>query len=30
MILHAPYPGASVREQPLWSSDVHFVRFAIK
>jgi cell wall-associated NlpC family hydrolase len=30
MILHAPYPGASVREQPLWSSDVHFVRFAVK
>ncbi|HEY0373168.1 MAG TPA: NlpC/P60 family protein [Amnibacterium sp.] len=30
MILHAPYPGANVREQPLWSSDVHFVRFAVK
>jgi len=30
MILHAPYPGASVREQPLWSSDVHFVRFGVK
>jgi cell wall-associated NlpC family hydrolase len=30
MILHAPYPGASVREQPLWSSDVHFIRFAVK
>jgi cell wall-associated NlpC family hydrolase len=29
MILHAPYPGASVRLQPLWSSDVHFVRFGI-
>lgn len=27
MILHAPYAGASVRVQPLWSSDVHFVRF---
>jgi cell wall-associated NlpC family hydrolase len=27
MILHAPYEGASVRVQPLWSSDVHFVRF---
>jgi peptidoglycan DL-endopeptidase CwlO len=30
MILHAPYAGASVREQPLWSSDVHFIRFAVK
>lgn len=30
MILHAPYPGASVREQPLWSSDIHFIRFAVK
>jgi peptidoglycan DL-endopeptidase CwlO len=30
MILHAPYPGAGVREQPLWSSDIHFVRFAVK
>ncbi len=30
MILHAPYPGASVREQPLWSSDVHFIRFSVK
>jgi len=30
MILHAPYPGASVREQPLWSPDVHFIRFAVK
>jgi peptidoglycan DL-endopeptidase CwlO len=29
MILHAPYEGASVRLQPLWSSDVHFVRFGI-
>jgi cell wall-associated NlpC family hydrolase len=27
MILHAPYPGASVRVQPLWTSDVHFIRF---
>lgn len=30
MILHAPYAGANVREQPLWSSDVHFIRFAVK
>ncbi|HEV7623180.1 MAG TPA: C40 family peptidase [Amnibacterium sp.] len=30
MILHAPYPGASVREQALWSSDVHFIRFGVK
>ncbi|MGN6744456.1 MAG: NlpC/P60 family protein [Amnibacterium sp.] len=30
MILHAPYAGASVREQPLWSSDIHFIRFAVK
>lgn len=22
-----PYPGASVRIQPLWTSDVHVVRF---
>lgn len=29
MILHAPYPGASIRLQPLWSSDVHFERFGI-
>ncbi|MDQ1663748.1 MAG: peptidoglycan DL-endopeptidase CwlO [Blastococcus sp.] len=29
MILHAPYSGASVRLQPLWTSDVHFVRFGI-
>ena len=29
MILHAPYEGASVRLQPLWTSDVHFVRFGI-
>jgi len=28
-ILHAPYEGASVRVQPLWSSDVHFVRLGI-
>jgi peptidoglycan DL-endopeptidase CwlO len=27
MILHAPYPGARVRIQQLWSTDVHFVRF---
>jgi cell wall-associated NlpC family hydrolase len=25
-ILHAPYPGASVREQPIWTSAVHYVR----
>jgi peptidoglycan DL-endopeptidase CwlO len=30
MILHAPYSGANVREQPLWSSDIHFIRFAVK
>ena len=24
MILHAPYPGARVRVQKLWTSDVHF------
>lgn len=29
MILHAPYPGARVRIQPLWTSAVHFVRFGI-
>ncbi len=29
MILHAPYPGARVRIQPLWTSNVHFVRFGI-
>jgi cell wall-associated NlpC family hydrolase len=29
MILHAPYPGAQVRVQKLWSSDVHFIRFGI-
>ncbi len=29
MILHAPYPGASVRVQKLWTSNVHFVRFGI-
>ncbi len=28
-ILHAPYAGASVRVQPLWSSDVHYIRFGI-
>jgi peptidoglycan DL-endopeptidase CwlO len=25
-IVHAPYPGASVREQPIWTSAVHYVR----
>jgi cell wall-associated NlpC family hydrolase len=25
-ILHAPYEGASVREQPIWTSDVFYVR----
>lgn len=29
MILHAPYPGAEVRVQKLWTSDVHFERFGI-
>jgi cell wall-associated NlpC family hydrolase len=29
MILHAPYPGASVRVQPIWTSNVHFIRFGI-
>ena len=29
MILHAPYPGARVRVQKLWTKDVHFVRFGI-
>ncbi|WP_377933623.1 C40 family peptidase [Amnibacterium endophyticum] len=28
-ILHAPYPGARVRVQQLWTSNVHFVRFGI-
>jgi cell wall-associated NlpC family hydrolase len=30
LILHAPYPGARVRVQPLWTADVHFVRFGTK
>lgn len=29
MILHAPFPGARVRVQKLWTSSVHFVRFGI-
>ena len=29
MILHAPYPGAQVRVQPIWTNAVHFVRFGI-
>ncbi len=29
MILHAPYPGARVRVQKIWTSNVHFVRFGI-
>jgi cell wall-associated NlpC family hydrolase len=29
MILHAPYPGASVRVQPIWTPDVHFIRLGI-
>lgn len=29
MILHAPYPGARVRVQKIWTSAVHFVRFGI-
>lgn len=28
-ILHAPYSGASVRVQPIWSSAVHYVRLGI-
>jgi cell wall-associated NlpC family hydrolase len=30
LILHAPYAGARVRIQPLWTADVHFVRFGTK
>jgi cell wall-associated NlpC family hydrolase len=30
MILHAPYPGENVRVQPIWTTNVHFVRFGIK
>ena len=29
MILHAPYPGARVRVQKLWTTAVHFERFGI-
>jgi cell wall-associated NlpC family hydrolase len=29
MILHAPYPGARVRIQKIWTSNVHFIRFGI-
>lgn len=29
LILHAPYPGARVRVQKIWTSNVHFVRFGI-
>ncbi|TDS80415.1 C40 family peptidase [Amnibacterium kyonggiense] len=29
MILHAPYPGAKVRVQKLWTTAVHFERFGI-
>lgn len=29
MILHAPYPGARVRVQKLWTNNVHFIRFGI-
>jgi cell wall-associated NlpC family hydrolase len=29
MILHAPYSGRSVRVQPIWTSDVHFIRLGI-
>jgi cell wall-associated NlpC family hydrolase len=25
-MLHAPYEGAAVREQPIWTSDVFYVR----
>ncbi|MCU1634975.1 MAG: NlpC/P60 family protein [Cryobacterium sp.] len=28
-ILHAPYEGASVRVQPIWTSDYHIVRIGI-
>jgi cell wall-associated NlpC family hydrolase len=28
-VLHAPYSGASVREQPIWDSNYHFVRLGI-
>jgi len=28
-ILHAPYSGASVRVQPIWSGAVHYVRLGI-
>jgi cell wall-associated NlpC family hydrolase len=30
MILDAPKPGGRVSVRPLWTSDVHFVRFGIK
>lgn len=30
MILDAPKPGGAVSVRPLWTSDVHFVRFGIK
>ncbi|WP_286278220.1 C40 family peptidase [Naasia aerilata] len=26
IVLHAPYEGASVREQPIWDDNYHFVR----
>lgn len=26
VVLHAPYEGASVREQPIWDDNYHFVR----
>ena len=29
MILHAPYAGASVRVQPIWTSDYYIVRIGI-
>ncbi|GAA1809809.1 hypothetical protein GCM10009749_17900 [Agromyces neolithicus] len=29
MILHAPYEGASVRVQPIWTSDYYIVRIGI-
>lgn len=29
MILHAPFPGAQVRVQKIWTPNVHFVRFGI-
>ena len=30
LILHAPYDGRSVRIQPIWSPNVHFIRLGTK